>query len=225
MRALILAAGRGERLRPLTLHTPKPLLPVAGKPLIQYHIEALSAAGVRDLVINAAHLQDQLVQALGSGGSSGVRIRYSLEGHGSALNTGGGIHRALALLGPEPFLLVNGDVFTDYDFRRLLAPRPSFAHLVMVPNPEHNPGGDFRLDPSGALVERGGQALTYGGIARLHPRLFKGVVPGAYPLPPLLQRAVAAGSASGELHCGCWIDVGTSERLAAARAIAEARRA
>lgn len=210
MRAMILAAGKGERMRPLTLHTPKPLLPVAGKALIEYHIEALAAAGVTELVINHAWLGQQLERALGDGSRYGVRIAYSPENE--PLETGGGIYRALPLLGTEPFVIVNGDVWTDYDFSRLPREPEGLAHLVLVDNPEHHPGGDFVLEQAGVYVD-GGPKLTYSGIAVLRPELFVGCDEGAFRLAPLLHEAMLHGLVTGEHHAGGWVDVGTVDRL------------
>ncbi|MGH8352710.1 MAG: N-acetylmuramate alpha-1-phosphate uridylyltransferase MurU [Pseudomonas sp.] len=213
MRAMILAAGKGERLRPLTLHRPKPLLQVAGMPLIEYHVRALAAAGFDELVINHAWLGQQIEDYLGDGARFGVAIRYSAEGE--PLETGGGIFRALPLLGSEPFLLVNGDIWTDYDFTRLRRPRTDLAHLVLVDQPEHPNGGDFCL-VDGRVVEElaGARRLTYSGIAVLHPALFEGCPAGAFKLAPLLRQAMARGLVGGEYFTGGWVDVGTHERLA-----------
>ncbi len=213
MKAMILAAGRGERMRPLTDHTPKPLLPVAGKPLIVHHIERLVQAGFSELVINHAHLGQQIEAHLGDGASWGVRIRYSPEGQGTALETGGGIFRALPLLGEAPFLVINGDVWTDVDFRvcREIKPQGE-AHLILVNNPEHHPKGDFHL-VGDQVSEVGAPKLTFSGIAIYRPNLFEGCEDGAFSVVPLLRRAIAAGQVSGEHHQGLWIDVGTPQRL------------
>lgn len=213
MKAMILAAGKGERMRPLTLHTPKPLVKVAGVPLIEYHIRALAAAGFTELVINHAWLGQQIEDYLGDGTRFGVRIAYSPEGE--PLETGGGIFKALPLLGDGPFAVVNGDIYTDYAFAALRQPMAGLAHLVLVDNPPHHPEGDFVLTAGqvrvpGTVDER----LTYSGIAVLHPRLFTACQAGAFKLAPLLREAMAAGQVSGERHDGCWIDVGTHERLA-----------
>lgn len=213
MKAMILAAGKGERMRPLTLHTPKPLLPVAGKALIEYHIEALAAAGITELVINHAWLGQQVEQALGNGSRYGVRIAYSAETE--PLETGGGIFKALPLLGDEPFIVVNGDVWTDYDFSLLHAPADSLAHLVLVDNPPHHPQGDFSLEQT-SVSTQGESKLTYSGISVLHPRLFAGCSAGAFALAPLLREAMRQGRVSGERFAGRWLDVGTVERLAEA---------
>lgn len=211
MKAIILAAGKGERMRPLTLHTPKPLIPVAGVALIEYHLRALAAAGFDEVVINHAWLGEQIEAALGDGARWGLKIRWSPEGE--PLETGGGIYRALPLLGEEPFVVVNGDIWTDYNLELLRRPLLGLAHLVLVDNPPHHPQGDFCL--AGAqLVETGGKKLTYSGIAVLSPRLFAGQQPGAFRLAPLLFEAIASGQASGEHFGGHWVDVGTHERLA-----------
>lgn len=223
MKAMILAAGKGERLRPLTLHTPKPLVQAGGVPLIEYHVRALARAGISELVINHAWLGEQIEAYLGAGDRFGVRIQYSAEGE--PLETGGGIHRALPLLGDQPFIVVNGDIWTDYDFAALVQPLAGLAHLVLVNNPPHHPAGDFALS-DGKVVDGGASAatFTYSGIAVLHPRLFEGCGAGAFKLAPLLRQAMAAGQVSGE-HCrGRWVDVGTHERLAEVEAILEARR-
>ncbi len=208
---MILAAGRGERMRPLTDRTPKPLLPVAGKPLIAYHLEALARAGFREVVINHAHLGAMIEEALGDGGHWGLRIRYSPEPPG-ALETGGGIRQALPLLGTGPFLVVNGDVWCDYDFSRPALAAGDLAHLLLVDNPPHHPEGDFLLD-GGRVREGAGERLTFAGIGVYRPELFDGTGPGAFPLAPLLRRAMAAGRVSGERLTGRWVDVGTPQRL------------
>ncbi len=223
MKAMILAAGKGERLRPLTLHTPKPLVRAAGVSLIEYHVRALATAGFDELVINHAWLGQQIEDYLGDGSRFGVAIRYSAEVE--PLETGGGIHRALGLLGDEPFLVVNGDIWTDYDFARLRKPLDGLAHLVLVDNPPHNPGGDFRLAAERVATAEGeGDALTYSGISVLNPALFEGCQAGAFKLAPLLRRAMADQQVSGERFAGIWIDVGTHERLAEVERILEARR-
>jgi N-acetyl-alpha-D-muramate 1-phosphate uridylyltransferase len=212
MHAMILAAGRGERMRPLTDTRPKPLLPAGGKPLIQYHIERLAAAGIRDLVINHAHLGHQIEAVLGDGAALGVSIRYSPEGEGRALETGGGIFKALSLLGPDPFLVVNGDIWTDIEFGELRLANGDLAHLVLVDNPPHHPRGDFVL--SGGRVQNGGpERLTFSGVGLYHPDLFAGCTPGAFPLAPLLRRAMGEDRVSGQRHDGHWCDIGTPQRL------------
>ncbi|QIH11285.1 MULTISPECIES: N-acetylmuramate alpha-1-phosphate uridylyltransferase MurU [unclassified Pseudomonas] len=224
MKAMILAAGKGERMRPLTLTTPKPLLPVAGVPLIEYHLRALAAAGFREVVINHAWLGEQIEAALGDGQRWGLSIRYSAEGQ--PLETGGGIFQALPLLGEEPFLVVNGDIWTDYDFATLRRPLAGLAYLVMVDNPAHHPtGGDFCLE-NGLLHDGqpGAATLTYSGISVLHPQLFRDCAGGAFKLAPLLREAMAQGQVSGEHMHGQWIDVGTVERLAQVEDLLQAGR-
>jgi MurNAc alpha-1-phosphate uridylyltransferase len=213
MKAMILAAGKGERMRPLTLHTPKPLLRAAGVPLIEHQLLALKAAGYTELVVNHAWLGEQIEAYLGDGARFGVRILYSSEGE--PLETGGGIYRALPLLGTAPFVLVNGDVWANYDYTNLKLAEGTLAHLVMVSNPPHHPQGDFALE-NGYLhdLPAPGQALTYSGIAVLSPQLFQGCTDGAFKLAPLLRRAMAEGRVTGERFDGHWVDVGTPERLA-----------
>jgi MurNAc alpha-1-phosphate uridylyltransferase len=213
MKALILAAGRGERMRPLTDRVAKPLLEVAGKPLIVRLIEALRRGGFGRLVVNLGHLGEQIRGALGDGARFGVTIAYSQEPPG-ALETGGGIMQALPLLGGEPFAVVNGDVWTDYPFAELPRAPTGLAHLVLVDNPVEHGEGDFDLAASGRIVERGGRRLTFTGISVLRPELFGHSVPGRFPLTPLLRRAISAGRVSGEYYRGRWRDVGTPERLA-----------
>ncbi len=209
---MILAAGRGERLRPLTDRLPKPLVEVAGKPLIEYHLEALATAGFREIVINQGHLGDLLPAALGNGSRWGLHIHWSDE-QPEALETGGGIFQALPLLGPGPFLVINGDLWTDYPVARLRAVKCDWAHLVLVPNPAHNPAGDFALE--GARVrELGDRVHTFSGIAVYHPRLFDGCQPGKFSVVPLLRAAMREHLVTGELFRGGWNDVGTPERLA-----------
>lgn len=210
MNALILAAGRGERMRPLTDHTPKPLLRAGGLALIEYHLSALVGAGFTDIVINHAHLGAQIEQALGDGRGYGARIRYSAESE--ALETGGGIFNALPLLGDAPFLVVNGDIWTDYPFGRLLARPAELAHIVLVGNPPQHPCGDFALDGD-RVCEQGKPMLTFSGIGVYRPQLFNGCTPGKFPLAPLLRRAMAQGALSGEYYAGRWFDVGTPQRL------------
>jgi MurNAc alpha-1-phosphate uridylyltransferase len=213
MKAMILAAGRGERLRPLTLQMPKPLLRVRGQPLIARHLAALARAGVREVVINLSWLGEQIRAALGDGAGFGVRIHYSDEGP-EPLETGGGIFHALPLLGPDPFLLVNGDIFTDLDPGSLALEPDALGHLVLVPNPTHHPRGDFAL-LDGRIAAAGEPRYTYAGLGVIHPELFAGCRAERFPLLPLLQRAIAQGRLYGELYTGRWTDVGTAERLAA----------
>ncbi|WP_437880214.1 N-acetylmuramate alpha-1-phosphate uridylyltransferase MurU [Pseudomonas sp. LRF_L74] len=213
MKAMILAAGKGERLRPLTLHTPKPLVRAGGVPLIEYHIRALARAGFTELVINHAWLGQQIEDHLGDGSRLGVSIAYSPEGE--PLETGGGIFRALPLLGEEPFLVVNGDIWTDFDFGSLNRPLAGLAHLLLVDNPAHHPRGDFSLlDGLVSEAQEGQETLTYSGISVLHPALFAGCADAAFKLAPLLRSAMARGLVSGERFSGRWVDVGTHERLA-----------
>lgn len=226
-RALILAAGRGERMQPLTSHTPKPLLEAGGKRLIEWHLEKLARAGVREAVINTSHLAEQFPQALGNGERWGLRIEYSHEG-AQPLETGGGMLHALERFGDQPFLVVNGDVWCDVDFSGLPAEPRGLAHLVLVDNPPHNPHGDFALDPHGMLVAHGPARLTYAGIGVFRPALFArwqqdlveqghvgdGAVPPRFALVHLLRAAMQRGDVGGEHHRGFWTDVGTPARLA-----------
>ena len=227
-RALLLAAGRGERLRPLTDTTPKPLLEVRGRALIEHHVRRLADAGIRELVVNLAWHGEQIRARLGDGARHGVSIAYSDEGE--ALETAGGIVHARALLGDAPFAVVNADVWTDYPFKRLALPEGRLAHLVLVPNPEHNPGGDFTLDRgevrnpghrgSGAPrrdLPESSTTLTFSGIAVYSPALFATLAPGKRPLAPLLRAACDRGEVSGESFNGDWCDVGTPERLESLR--------
>jgi len=211
---MILAAGRGERMRPLTDRTPKPLLEVAGKPLIVWHIENLVRSGVTDLVINHAHLGKQIEQALGDGRRFDARIRYSDEG--TALETAGGIAYALHLLGEQPFAVINGDIWCDYDFAHL----PAFAarmqqdnvHLVLVNNPAHHPNGDFGLHDG--RVTEAAPKLTFSGIGLYRPMLFANIPRGSKAaLAPMLRAQIALGKVGGEHHQGLWVDVGTPQRL------------
>lgn len=211
MKAMILAAGRGERMRPYTDLTPKPLLSVGGRRLIEYHLLALARIGVEQIIINHAHLGQQIEATLGDGRRYGVTIVYSPEGE-QGLETGGGIFRALPLLGPDPFIVVNGDVWTDYSFADLPAEPDGLAHLVLVDTPSFKARGDFVLDRK-RVVDRDGERLTFSGIAVYHPALFDACQPGRFPLAPLLRRQMAAGQVSGEHYRGRWIDVGTPERL------------
>lgn len=212
MKAMILAAGRGERMRPLTDHTPKPLLVVGGAPLIVHHVRKLAGAGFTELVINHAYLGEQIVAALGDGAAYGVHIQYSPEA--PAVETGGGIFRALPLLGPGPFVVINGDIWTNYPLQRLHAVSVQSAHLVLVNNPEHHPQGDFSLQ--GQRVQDGGEScLTFSGVGVYAPSLFNGCRPGAFPLAPLLRAAMALNSVTGEHYQGHWFDIGTPQRLSA----------
>jgi len=216
MRAMILAAGRGERLRPLTDRTPKPLVEAGGMPLIEYHIRSLARAGFREIVINQGHLGDQLPPAIGDGSRWGITIHWSDE-QPEALETGGGIHQALPLLGSGPFLVVNGDIWTDYPFSRLRAVKCDWAHLVLVPNPAHHPAGDFSLQHA-RVRPAGDNKLTFSGIGVYHPRLFDGCAPGKFSVVPLLRSAMENHLVTGERYGGRWEDIGTLERLESLRA-------
>lgn len=220
---MLLAAGRGERMRPLSDQIPKPLLPVGGKPLIVWHLERLVAAGLREVVINHAHLGAQIEAALGDGTRWGLSIRYSPEPEG-ALETAGGIANALPLLGSDaPFLVLNSDIYCDWDVARAVTALTAIdlAHLVLVPNPPHHPQGDFSLmgrevgADIAALAGGAAQACTFAGIGVYRPQIFDDIPRGRpAKLAPLLRAAMALGKVSGELHCGRWIDVGTPQRLA-----------
>ena len=231
MKAMILAAGRGERMRPLTDHCPKPLLAVGSEPLIGHHLRRLQAAGITEVVINHAWLGAQIEARLGDGADYGVHIRYSPEG-AQGLETAGGIATALPLLGEAPFLVVNGDVLTDLAFQAALAQAArlsatgTLAHLWLVANPPHNPGGDFVLAADGAVSSAGaGIALTFSGIGVYHPQLFADTAPHqAAKLAPLLRTAMQQGQVSGSEHRGLWLDVGTVERLQQANELAAAWR-
>jgi MurNAc alpha-1-phosphate uridylyltransferase len=215
MKAMILAAGRGERMRPLTDETPKPLLEAGGKPLIVWTIEALARAGLRDIVINVSHLGDQIERALGDGSQYGVSIRFSREAE--PLETAGGIATALPLLGDEPFVVVNGDIYCDFDFATLRgvldAPGEPIAHLVLVDNPAHHPRGDFALHDE--RVENTGAAMyTFAGIGVYRPELFSGIAPHTRAqLAKLLRPQIDTGRVTGERYAGHWSDIGTPERL------------
>lgn len=212
MRAMILAAGRGERMRPLTDETPKPLLQVGGRALIDYHLEALRHAGIRAVVINLAWLGDRIRAHVGDGSGFGLEVRYSDEGE-QALETAGGIVNALPLLGDNPFLVINGDIFTNYPFRHARLPAGRLAQLVLVDNPPQHARGDFALSDDGLVAAKGSPCLTYAGIGVFHPRLFEGHAGGVAPLAPLLREAMARGQVGGEHYQGCWHDIGTPERL------------
>ena len=212
MRAMVLAAGRGERMRPLTDMCPKPLLRVAGSPLIEYHLRGLALAGVREVVINLSWLGGQIREFLGDGSAFGLALQYSQEPQ-PALETGGGVFHALPLLGEQPFLLVNADIYCPFDFSSLDLAGGDLAQLVLVPNPEHNAGGDFVLK-RGRVRSDGGEKLTFAGISLLHPDLFAACKNVAFPLAPLLRGAMSTDRVSGVLHTGTWSDVGTVERLA-----------
>ncbi len=211
MKAMILAAGLGTRMRPLTEHTPKPLLQVADKALIVWHIEALAAQGVVDLVINAAHLAERLQDALGDGARFGVRIAWSVEP--TPLETAGGIIAVLPLLGEQPFLLVNADVWWRPRWDALCAPlQGDLARLTLVDNPPHHRDGDFALQ-AGRVRTVGADRLTFAGISLIDPALFAGLQPGVRPLAPVLRAAMDADRVAGWHHHGAWVDVGTRQRL------------
>ncbi|MGH8126471.1 MAG: N-acetylmuramate alpha-1-phosphate uridylyltransferase MurU [Rhodanobacteraceae bacterium] len=230
MKALLLAAGRGERLRPLTDSTPKPLLRAGGKRLIEWHLERLAAAGVREVVVNIAYLAERFPETLGDGSRWGVRIEYSREG-AVPLETGGGMLHALPLLGNAPFLAINADTFADFDLALLPAEPGGVAELVLVPNPPQHPQGDFGVDGNGKLLPHADspgalRALTFAGIGVYRPEILHawqtivGASPGAqaspprFPMAPLLRAAMARGALGFRLHRGCWTDVGTPQRLA-----------
>lgn len=227
MRAMILAAGRGERMRPLTDTCPKPLLKVGSEPLIGWHLRRLKAAGIEEIVINHAWLGQQIEETLGNGAAYGVSIAYSAEG-AQGLETAGGIATALPLLGEEPFLVINGDVLTDIDFTLAsaqaakLSAEQRLAYLWLVQNPAHNPKGDFVLQTDGVVLSTGaGEALTFSGMGVYHPALFHDTPPKqAAKLAPLLRAAMEAGKVQGVKHEGLWLDVGTVERLAEAERLA-----
>lgn len=223
MKAMILAAGRGERMRPLTDSLPKPLLQVGDKTLIEYHIQALSQAGITQLVINHAWLGEKIEQYLGNGSQYGVQIQYSREQQ--ALETAGGIRQALSLLGNEAFIVVNGDVYTDYDYSHLTTLKmPEPVHLVLVNNPEHNPEGDFYLENTQVYYQsetgqsgstRSVQRYTFSGIGLYQPDFFAAIKTGRQALAPLLRQAMDRHQVSGELYQGVWLDIGTPQRLEA----------
>ncbi len=211
MMAMILAAGRGQRMRPLTDSIPKPLLEVMGKPLIVHHIERLVSAGIKTIVINTGHLGGQIHERLGTGESFGASIKYSDEGD-ELLETAGGIVKALPLLGSAPFIVTNADIVTDFDYSFLPVQPGSDARLVMVDNPKHNPDGDFALE-NNQLHNEGQHRLTYSGIGFFSPLFFKDCVSGRRPLAPLLRQSAQAGKLTGEHFKGYWRDIGTPERL------------
>lgn len=218
--ALILAAGLGERMRPLTDTTPKPLLEVHGKPLIVHHIEKLAAAGVNYIAINTSHLAEQFPDALGDGSRWGVRLRYSYEGP-TPLETGGGMLKALPLLGSEPFIVVSADIWSDIDYAALPSEPDGVAHLVMVPNPDFHPKGDFAL-LDGKLYDEdtpaGAERLTFGNVGVYRPEIVAGEVPGKFKLAPMYRRAIAQGRLTGERFDGFWRNVGNPGQLDELRA-------
>ncbi len=217
MKAMVLAAGRGERMRPLTDHTPKPLLKIGGKPLIVWHLERLAEADFKEVVINHAYLGAQIESTLGNGASWGLSIEYSAEK--VALETAGGIANALHLLGEAPFLVVNGDTFTDIDFAKLHLPANMLAHLVLIDNPPQHPKGDFAIE-DGYLKNTGVQMLTFSGVGVYHPHLFANIVKGQpAKLAPLLRKAIENNAATAQYYQGVWHDIGTPERLNALNTI------
>jgi MurNAc alpha-1-phosphate uridylyltransferase len=220
--AMILAAGRGERLAPLTDAIPKPLLKVGPRCLIEYHRDALIKAGVDQIVINVAHLADMIIERLGHSAQNDTQICYSRE-PSEALETGGGIHNALPLIKSDPFIVVNGDIWTDYNFANLRKPLTKLAHLVLVQNPDHNPKGDFSLRGSDVIANDTDHplSLTFSGIGVYRAELFEKCVPGRFALAPLLHQAIAAGTVSGEMYSGRWMDVGSPVNLRLAQTKAE----
>lgn len=211
MKAMILAAGLGTRMRPLTDRTPKPLLCVAGMPLIEHHVRNCVRVGITEIVINHAYLGEQIENYLGDGSHFGCSIEYSREGE--PLDTGGGIFRALPLLGEQPFIAMNADVWTDYPLENFLNIDPACAHLVMTDNPQQHPHGDFYLRDD-LLSETGiGSKLTWTGLRVINPALFADCSDGAFSIVPLLKRAMAMGLVTGEYYGGRWFDIGTPERL------------
>jgi MurNAc alpha-1-phosphate uridylyltransferase len=212
MKAMILAAGRGERMRPLTDRLPKPLLEAGGYRLIEYHLASVRKYGISEVVINLSWLGARIREELGDGRRHGLAIRYNDEGP-VPLGTGGGLFAALPLLGKKPFLVVNGDVWCDLEFEALSRPAGSLAHLVLVDNPAHHPDGDYGLDAEGRVLPLKSR-LTFAGVSVMDPSLFDGCAPGVFPLKPLLDRAMQCGRLTGQRHAGAWIDVGTPARLA-----------
>jgi MurNAc alpha-1-phosphate uridylyltransferase len=223
MKAMILAAGRGERLRPLTERTPKPMVEAGGKPLVDWHLQRLAAAGIREAVVNVSHLADQIVAHVGDGARYGMRVAWSREAE--PLETAGGIANAGGLLGEAPFLLVNSDIYCECDFAALrsLHLGASVAHLVLVPNPAHHAAGDFTLE-AGRVGNGDAPRYTYAGVAVMSPEIVSGVRPGdKAPLGPLLRKAASERRLAGELYRGVWTDVGTAERLAELRTLLASR--
>lgn len=221
-KALIFAAGKGERLRPLTDSVPKALVEVGGRPLLFHHLDALKKAGFKDVVINLSHRGAQIREAVGDGAVWKLRVQYSDEGP-EPLETGGGMRKALELLGEhEEFAAINADIYTNFDFRRLRGWPAGLAHLVLVPNPPHNARGDFALEDGHVLSVAAGR-LTFSGIGAYRPEFISGYKAGTFKLAPVLRTAIAHGVVSGELFEGAWIDVGTPDRLAEANAIADRR--
>ncbi len=213
MRAMLLAAGRGERLRPLTDEVPKSLVEVRGESLLERHLASIHAAGVRTVVINLGWLGDRIVERVGSGERYGLNVLYS-QGGENILETGGGIHKALPMLGDEPFLVINADIYTDMPMPRIELAAEHVGHLVMVPSPGYRDGGDFDIEDG--LIRNGEtQKLTFSGVAMYRPAFFDGCEPGRFPLAPMLREAADHGKLSGSLYQGLWADIGTPERLRA----------
>jgi len=210
MHAMILSAGRGQRMRPLTDHTPKPLLEVKGKPLIQYHIEALLRVGIENIVINLGHLGSKIEKRFGNGSSMNVQIQYSYED--PILETGGGIAKALPLLGPKPFIVVSGDILTNFPFERLPKEPKGLLHLVLVDNPPHHLRGDYAL-VDGYITEGGGPLLNFAGIGVYRPELFQECPKGAFPVPQLFKKALQSQQVTGEYYQGIWHNIGTPQQL------------
>ena len=208
---MILAAGCGERMRPLTDELPKPLLKIDAKPILQYHLEALAQAGIKQIVINHSWMGGLIEEYFGNGNEYGVEVAYSPEGE-SRLETGGGIKNALPLLGDDPFIVVNADVWTDYNFMQLPNAPEGLAHIVLVENPAHHPQGDFCLQ-AGLVMDNACERLTYSGIGVFSPELFSNCKETVFPLAPLLRAAIARQQIRGEHYTGAWMDIGTPERL------------
>lgn len=216
MKAMILAAGRGERMRPLTDTIPKPLVPFRGGRLIEPLLQELHHAGVQEVVMNVCYLAEQIIAFLGDGSRYGLQIQYSREEAVGRLETGGGVYQALPLLGTQPFLLVSADIITQFPFAKLMTKRlPGLAHLVLVDNPDFHPLGDFNLNADGTVSEQGDNKLTFAGIGVLHPQLFAGCVPGKFPLLKLFREAIAARCLTGEHYQGDWHNIGTYAQLKA----------
>lgn len=214
MKAMILAAGRGQRLRPLTDHTPKPLAPFRDGRLIEPLLRSLHQAGIHEVVINICHLAAQIMNYLGDGRRYGLHIQYSHEEQTGSLETGGGVYRALPLLGSSPFWVVSADIVTDFDFGQLInKPLSGLGHLILVDNPDFHPHGDFHLSADGGLALEGDHMLTFANISILHPQLFADCVPGKFPLSQLFREAIAAKKLTGQHHRGGWHNIGTLSQL------------
>lgn len=219
MKAIILAAGRGERLRPLTDQVPKPLVKIGNKSLIEYHLEALARSGIHEVIINVAWQRQLVMDTLGDGQRYGVQIHYSVEPEDAPLETAGGIIQALPVLGPDPFLALSSDLWTDFPFQHLPRTCEGLAHLVLVDNPPYHPQGDFALE-EGRITLTGTPKFNFGGIGLYHPRLFAACLPGRLPLAPLLKEAIQNHAVTGEYYGGTWFNIGTFDQLAAVRAAA-----